>query len=66
MRRICLNQRLEAELQATIFGMDATQKKNIRLNGAIYTLCTVLTFIASSADEAELGALFLISKKEEY
>ena len=31
----------------------------IRLNGEIYTLCTVLKFIASSAAEAELGALFL-------
>ena len=33
-------------------------KQPIRLNGEIYTLCTVLKFIASSADEAELGALF--------
>ena len=31
----------------------------IRLNGAIYTLCIVLKFVASSADEAELGALSL-------
>ena len=31
----------------------------IRLNGAIYTMCTVLKFVASSAAEAELGALFL-------
>ena len=35
----------------------------IRLNGAIYTMCTVLKFIASSAAEAELGALFLNIKK---
>ena len=33
-------------------------KQPIRLNGAIYTLCTVLKFIASSAAGAELGALF--------
>jgi hypothetical protein len=31
----------------------------ITLNGAIYTLCTVLKHIAASAAEAELGALFL-------
>jgi hypothetical protein len=31
----------------------------IILNGAIYTLCTVLKHIAASAAEAELGALFL-------
>ena len=30
----------------------------IHLNGAIHTLCTVLKFVASSAAEAELGALF--------
>ena len=35
----------------------------IRLNGAIYTLCTVLKFMVSSAAEAELGALFLNIKE---
>ena len=35
----------------------------IRLNGAIRTLCTVLKFVALSAAEAELGALFLNIKK---
>ena len=35
----------------------------IRLNGGIYTLCTVLKFVASSAAEAELGALFLNVKE---
>ena len=35
----------------------------IRLNGAIYALCTVLKFFASSAAEAELGALFLNIKE---
>ena len=35
----------------------------IRLNGAIYTLCTVLKFIASSAAEVELGAIFLNIKE---
>ena len=33
------------------------------LNGGIYTLCTVLKFVASSAAEAELGALFLNIKE---
>ena len=35
----------------------------IRLNGAIYTMRTVLKFVASSAAEAELGALFLNIKE---
>ena len=30
----------------------------IRLNGAIHTLCTVLKFVALSAEEAELEAFF--------
>jgi hypothetical protein len=30
----------------------------IRLNGAIYSLCTILKHVAASAAEAELGALF--------
>jgi hypothetical protein len=35
----------------------------IRLNGAIYSLCTVLKHVAASAAEAELGALFLNTKE---
>ena len=35
----------------------------IRLNGAIHTLCTVLKFVALSAAEAEIGALFLNIKQ---
>jgi hypothetical protein len=31
----------------------------IRINGAIHIMCTILTLIAASAAEAELGALFL-------
>ena len=31
----------------------------IRLNGAFFTLCSILKFVAASAAEAELGALFL-------
>ena len=31
----------------------------IRLNGAFFCLCTILKFVAASAAEAELGALFL-------
>ena len=38
-------------------------KQPIRLNGAIYTLYTVLKFIASSAAESALGALFLNIKE---
>jgi hypothetical protein len=35
----------------------------IRLNGAVDVLCTVLKFVAASAAEAELGALFLNAKQ---
>jgi hypothetical protein len=31
----------------------------IKLNGAFFTLCTILRFVVASAAEAELGALFL-------
>jgi hypothetical protein len=31
----------------------------IKLNGAFYTLCSILRFVVASAAEAELGALFL-------
>ena len=35
----------------------------IRPNGAIYTLCNIMKFVASSAAEAEFGALFMNSKE---
>ena len=35
----------------------------IALNGAFYVLCTILKLVASSAAEAELGALFLNAKQ---
>eukprot|EP00804_Cyclotella_cryptica_P024309 CCRYP_020871-RA/>CCRYP_020871-RA protein AED:0.34 eAED:0.32 QI:0/0/0/1/1/1/2/0/475 len=38
-------------------------KEPIKLNGAIAVLCTILKFVASSAAEAELGALFLNAKE---
>ena len=34
----------------------------IRLNDAIYTLCNITKFVASSASETELGALFMNAK----
>jgi len=37
--------------------------KPIKLNGAIHVLCTILKFVAASAAEAELGALFLNAKE---
>ena len=36
--------------------------EDIKLNGAIFTLSTILKFVAASAAEAELGALFLCVK----
>ena len=38
-------------------------EESITLNGAIFTLCTILKFLASSAAEAELGALFVNVKE---
>ena len=35
----------------------------IQLNGAFHNLCTILPFVAASAAEAELGALFLNMKE---
>ena len=35
----------------------------IKLNGAVHTLCKILKFVAASAAEAELGALFLNLKQ---
>ena len=35
----------------------------IRLNGGIYTLCNIMKFVASSATEAELGALSMNAKE---
>eukprot|EP00956_Cyclotella_meneghiniana_P010759 scaffold15068_cov99-Cyclotella_meneghiniana.AAC.1 len=35
----------------------------IKLNGAISIICSILKFVASSAAEAELGALFLNAKE---
>jgi hypothetical protein len=35
----------------------------IRLNGAIFDLCTILKMVAASAAEAELGALFMNAKE---
>jgi hypothetical protein len=35
----------------------------IKLNGAFFTLCSILRFVVASAAEAELGALFLNCKQ---
>ena len=37
--------------------------KSIRLNGNIAVTCAILKLVASSADEAEFGALFLNTKE---
>ena len=41
----------------TIFWYEANEKMPIR-----WTLCTILKFVAASAAEAKLGALFLNAK----
>ena len=38
--------------------------KSIKLNVAVYTLCTIIKFMEYSAEEAELGELFLNLKGE--
>ena len=38
-------------------------KKDIKLNGNIHIMCTILKHVAASAAEAELGALFLNAKE---
>ena len=40
-----------------------TDGEPITLKGAIFTLCTILKFVASSAAEAELGELFMNVKE---
>jgi hypothetical protein len=42
-----------------LLGKQPRNNQPILLNGAIYSLCTVLKHIAASAARAELGALFL-------
>ena len=44
-------------------GWMPTRDKPIRLNGAIFNLCSILKFAAASAAEAELGFLFLNVKQ---
>jgi len=44
-------------------GWKADPTKPIKLNRAFYTLCAILRFVAASATEAELGALFLNCKQ---
>eukprot|EP00804_Cyclotella_cryptica_P004433 CCRYP_006852-RB/>CCRYP_006852-RB protein AED:0.14 eAED:0.09 QI:0/-1/0/1/-1/1/1/0/489 len=50
---------------AGIFFLGSIPKNNepIRLNRAIAVLCTILKFVAASAADAELGALFLNAKE---
>ena len=43
-------------------GSEPRDNAPIRLNSAIYTLCNIMKFAASSATEAELGALFMNAK----
>ena len=40
-----------------------TDKKTIKLNGWVHSLCQILKFVAVSAAEAELGALYLNVKQ---
>ena len=44
-------------------GWEPDNKRPIRLNGPILTLCTILKFVAASAAESELGAIFLNAKE---
>jgi hypothetical protein len=44
-------------------GWKADATKPIKLNGAFFTLCSILQFVVASMAEAELGALFLNCKQ---
>jgi hypothetical protein len=44
-------------------GWEPRDNEPIRLNGAFFNLCTMLKMVASSAAEAELGALFMCAKE---
>jgi hypothetical protein len=44
-------------------GWKADPTKPIKLNGAFFTLCTILQFVVASAAKEELGALFLDCKQ---
>ena len=44
-------------------GWEPDDKRPIHLNGSILTLCTILKFVAASAAESELGAMFLNAKE---
>ena len=44
-------------------GWPPDDKQPIHLNGPILTICTILKFVAASAAEAELGAMFLNTKE---
>ncbi len=44
-------------------GWAPTDGYPIKLNGAFFTLCTILHFVVASAAKAELGALFLNCKE---
>jgi hypothetical protein len=44
-------------------GWKARYGNPIKLNGAFFTLCAILCFVAASAAEAKLGALFLNCKE---
>jgi hypothetical protein len=50
-------------MQAFFMGWKAKNSKPIKLNGAFFTLCSILCFIVASAAEAKLGALFLNCKE---
>ena len=44
-------------------GWEPDDKQPICLNGPILKLCTILKFVAASAAEGELGAMFLNAKE---
>ena len=52
-----------AEHQGIFLGYLPRDGKTIKLNGTVYTLCTILKFVALYASEAELGAIVLNVKE---
>jgi hypothetical protein len=50
-------------MRSLLHGMVPKDGDPLKLNGAFFTLCTILRFVVASAAEAELGTLFLNCKE---
>jgi hypothetical protein len=56
--------RKAGHVEIFFMGWTAKDGNPIKLNGAFFTLCTILRFVVASAAKAILGALFLNCKED--